>query len=90
MVGQTFNESVEVFKKYPGPWIVVGLVVMIVGSVLPVIGSVILLPGVIREGTASIAEEGASPLALYDCAILYAFAPKGDHAPTLIAMKRAE
>ena len=59
MVGQTFNESVEVFKKYPGPWIVVGLVVMIVGSVLPVIGSVVLLPGVIREGTASIAEDRA-------------------------------
>ena len=57
MVGQTFSESVEVFKKYPGPWVVVGLVVMIVGSVIPVLGGLVLLPGVLREGTASITED---------------------------------
>jgi hypothetical protein len=59
MVGQTFSESIEVFKKYPGPWIVIGLVVMVLGSVIPVLGGLLLLPGVVREGSASIAEDRA-------------------------------
>ena len=36
--------------------------------------------------SASVAEAGA-PLELHDCAILYEYAPKGDHAPTLVSFK---
>ncbi len=59
MIGQTFSESIEVFKKYPGPWIVIGLVTMVVGGLIPVLGGLLLLPGVVREGSASIAEDRA-------------------------------
>jgi exonuclease III len=38
--------------------------------------------------SASIAEPGA-PLALHDCAHLAEYAPKGDHAPTLVALRKA-
>ncbi len=54
MVAQTFNESIEVFKKHPVPWILIGLVVMVVGGMIPILGGLILLPGVVREGRASI------------------------------------
>jgi len=38
--------------------------------------------------SAGVAEEG-TPLQLHDSAILYEYAPKGDHAPTLVSFKTA-
>ena len=38
--------------------------------------------------SAGVAEEG-TPIQLHDSAILYEYAPKGDHAPTLVSFKTA-
>ena len=38
--------------------------------------------------TAALAEEGGA-LSLHDCAYMAEYAPNGDHAPTLVALKRA-
>ena len=36
----------------------------------------------------ALAADGASPLTLHDAQILYEHAPNGDHAPTLVALRR--
>jgi len=38
----------------------------------------------------SLVDDPAAPYALYDCAYLASYAPNGDHAPTLVALKRRE
>ena len=34
--------------------------------------------------------DGSGPLSLHDCAILYDYAPRGDHAPTLVSLSKTK
>ncbi|MCB9741548.1 MAG: hypothetical protein H6740_02970 [Alphaproteobacteria bacterium] len=62
MLSQSINEAVAAFKKHPGPWVVLTLLVAIVGSFIPYLGALLLLPNVLREAKACLSEDRAPDL----------------------------